>query len=270
MQREIELTRQELKIRNYSPKTIKSYLYGLRKYFIFKSEMLSTLDQKNVKNFLFYCQQKHISPQSRNLFLSAIKFYYLSVVGCSQTIVIPFSKTPNYLPVVLSRIEIQKILNSTRNRKHKLLLALAYGSGLRVSEAVSLKVEDLDLSELTIHIKQAKGQKDRITVIPEKLVSGLKKMISGKVQKDYLFASNRGGKLTTRTAQKVFHNALKVSKIKKIATFHSLRHSFATHLLENGVDTRYVQELLGHHNIRTTQRYTQVTNPRLKNIRSPL
>ena len=122
----------------------------------------------------------------------------------------------------------------------------------------------------TIHIKNAKGQKDRISVLPNKLIGNLKSLISGKMGNDFVFESERGGKLTTRTAQKVFERALKKSGTAKNATFHSLRHSFATHLLENGVDVRYVQELLGHQNIRTTQVYTHVTNPKIKNIKSPL
>lgn len=133
-----------------------------------------------------------------------------------------------------------------------------------------MKVQDFDFEELTIHIRQAKSQKDRISVVPKSLVDDLKNLVAGKAINDLVFASERGGKLTTRTAQKVFENALRDSGVKKDATFHTLRHSFATHLLENGIDVRYVQELLGHQNIRTTQRYTQVTNPMLKNIKSPL
>lgn len=147
---------------------------------------------------------------------------------------------------------------------------MAYGAGLRISEAISLKVKDVNLEELTIHLKNAKGKKDRITIFPEKIRSNLQGLMAEKNLDDYLFESERGGKLTERTAQKVFENALRGIGIKKEATFHSLRHSFATHLLENGVDVRYVQELLGHQNIRTTQIYTQVTNPKLKNIKSPL
>ena len=187
-----------------------------------------------------------------------------------QKIEIRSAKRPKRLPIVLSRVEIKKIIESSKNSKHRLLLSLAYGAGLRVSEAISLKVQDLDFYELTIHIKQAKGQKDRISIIPEGIISELRNLIAGKINNDFVFASERGGKLTTRTAQKIFENALHISKITKNATFHSLRHSFATHLLENGTDVRYVQELLGHQNIRTTQRYTQVTNPQLKNIKSPL
>ena len=270
MQTELQKTERELKIKNYSPKTIKSYLYGLREYFSFKGSDFTKLDQEDVRNFLLQCERKHISPQSRNLFLNAIKFYYRNERKDNQKIEIQSAKKPKSLPTVLSRSEVNRILESTKNAKHKLLLSLAYGAGLRVSEVVFLKVQDLDFEELTVHIKQAKGQKDRISVIPESLIDSLKNMVAGKVGNDFVFTSERGGKLTTRTAQKVFENSLAASGVKKDATFHSLRHSFATHLLENGTDVRYVQELLGHQNIRTTQRYTQVTNPMLKNIKSPL
>jgi site-specific recombinase XerD len=150
------------------------------------------------------------------------------------------------------------------------MVTLAYAGGLRVSEITNLKVKDVNINELTIHIKGAKGNKDRITLFPEKLKNNINNLIGGKINNDFIFASERGGKLTERTAQKVFEHALEKSGIQKNATFHSLRHSFATHLLENGVDVRYVQELLGHANIRTTQIYTKVTNPALKKIKSPL
>lgn len=270
MQTELQQIERELRIKNYSTKTIKSYLYALKEYFSFKVNNLTELDQNNIKNFLLHCEQKNISPQSRNLMLNAIKFYYQHIAKNLQKIEIRSAKKPMGLPVVLSRLEVKKIIESTKNPKHRILLSLAYGAGLRVSEAVSLKVRDLNIDELTIHIKQAKGQKDRISVIPESIANELKNLTAGKSNNDFVFASERGGKLTTRTAQKVFENVLRLSGIKKDATFHSLRHSFATHLLENGTDVRYVQELLGHQNIRTTQRYTQVTNPQLKNIKSPL
>ena len=149
------------------------------------------------------------------------------------------------------------------------MMSLGYACGLRVSEVVALKVADLDIDELVVHIKSAKGKKDRISVLPAKLQNDLRNIIAGKNADDFIFGSNRGGKLTTTSLQKMFRKSLAKTNIKKLATFHSLRHSFATHLLENGVDIRYVQELLGHQNIRTTQTYTQMTNPKLKNIKSP-
>ena len=270
MQRQLEQTERELKIRNYSPKTVKSYLYSLRGYFAFKKTNLGYLNIENIKEFLLSCEQKGMSPQTRNLFLNAIKFYYRNVTGIDQKVGIRSAKKSQSLPVVLSREEVKQILQSTQNTKHRLLLSLAYGAGLRVSEVVALRVKDLDLRETTIHIKQAKGQKDRISILPKRLVNNLRNLTAGSSNNDFVFASERGGKLTTRTAQKIFENSLKKAYVRKSATFHSLRHSFATHLLENGVDVRYLQELLGHQNIRTTQRYTQVTNPKLKNIKSPL
>lgn len=267
---ELYKTKRELNIKNYSPKTIKSYLYGLQQYFCFKGEKYTELEQENIKDFLLHCKQKNISAQSRNLFLNAIKFYYRNVIRNPRKIKIQTAKKPQRLPIVLSRSEIGKILQSIKNSKHNLLISLAYGAGLRVSEAVSLKICDIDITERTLHIKQAKGSKDRITIVPKKLVNQLKNLIAVKTKNEYLFASERGGKLTTRTAQKVFKKALRAAEINKNATFHSLRHSFATHVLENGTDIRYVQALLGHHNIRTTQRYTHVINPKLKRIQSPL
>ena len=181
-----------------------------------------------------------------------------------------FAKRTKKLPIVLSREEIARIIENIINKKHKLLISLSYASGLRVSEVINLKVKDLYFDELIIHIKRTKGDRDRITIFPEKMKNDLNNMIYSRDKNDYVFASERGGKITARTAQKIFEKALKKASIKKDATFHSLRHSFATHLLENGVDVRYVQELLGHRNIRTTQIYTQVTNPSIKNIKSPL
>lgn len=270
MQEHLERTRQELRLRNYSPKTMKSYLGCLKEYFDFKKFNLEKIDEEKIKQFLLNKQSKDYSPQTVNLFLNAIKFFYREVLKIPQRINLKFAKRSKKLPIVLSREEIKGIIETIKNQKHKLIIALAYGAGLRISEVVSLKVKDVNLEELTIHLKNTKGKKDRITIFPEKIKSGLQCLMAGKNPCGYLFESERGGKLTERTAQKVFENVLKRAGIKKDATFHSLRHSFATHLLENGVDVRYVQELLGHRNIRTTQIYTQVTNPKLKNIKSPL
>lgn len=260
----------ELKIRNYSPRTLEAYLACLKDYFEYKQINLDKLDQDNIRGYLLQKQGKNYSPQTINLYLNAIKFFYHNIIRSIEPINVRFAKRNKELPVVLSRTEIQKLLSVIKNTKHQLLLSLSYGAGLRVSEAVGLRFKDLNLDELTIHLKQAKGKKDRLTLIPEKLVDDLRNIIAGKSGDDYVFASERGGKLTERTAQAVFEKALQSANIAKEATFHSLRHSFATHLLENGTDVRYVQELLGHANIRTTQIYTHVTNPAIRNIKSPL
>lgn len=270
MHNQLEATERELRIRHYSDKTVRAYLYGLKAYFAFKKDRLEVCEVSSIKDFLVVCERKGLSAQTSNLFLNAIKFYYQSVIKTGSAIPIRFARKDQRLPVVLTRGDVQRLLAATRNEKHRLLLALAYGAGLRVSEVVSLRVRDLDLQALTVFIRQSKGRKDRMSVVPGSLVSGLRQRTEGRRGDDFVFASERGGRLTTRTAQKVFEHALQRSGLTKDATFHSLRHSFATHVLENGVDVRYVQELLGHQNIRTTQLYTHVTSPVLKNIRSPL
>ena len=270
MQEYLEQIRRELKLRNYSSKTIRAYLGCSRKYFDFKKFNLEKIDVENIKQFLLNKQDKNYSPQTINLYLNAIKFFYREALKIPKKLNLKFAKRSKKLPIVLSREEINKIIETLPNKKHKLLISLAYGAGLRVSETINLKTKDVDLGELVVHLKDAKGKKDRITIFPEKIKSDIINITNCKDKNDYIFESERGGKLTERTAQKVFENALRRADIKKDATFHSLRHSFATHLLENGVDVRYVQELLGHQNIRTTQIYTQVTNPKLKNIKSPL
>lgn len=270
MQILLKKTEEELILRNYSQKTIKSYLGCLREYFVYKERDWQTLDNENIKAFLLKKQTRGYAAQTINLYLNAIKFFYQRFLKSPVGIKIRYLKRNQKLPVVLSRDEVNQIISLPKNAKHRLMLSLAYGAGLRVSEIVNLKVKDIDLDELILHLKMSKGRKDRITVVPEKLKSHLQNLIAGKNMNEFVFSSERGGKLTTRTAQAVFAVALKKSGIKKQATFHSLRHSFATHLLENGVDIRYIQELLGHKNIQTTQVYTKVTNPRLKNIKSPL
>lgn len=266
----LDMLRRELKIRKYSPKTIRSYSTCLEQYFSYKKENLGTFDEENIKDFLSLLVDKNLASSSVNLYLQAIQFFYREVQKLPQKIQFHFAKKPQKLPVVLSHAEVLSCIDHITNGKHKLLISLSYASGLRISEAQNLRVQDIDFESLTLHLKGAKGQKDRITPFSEKLTNDLRNMIAGKSSLDYVFESNRGGKLTTVSLSKIFQNALKKSGIQKPATFHSLRHSFATHLLENGTNIRYVQELLGHANIRTTQRYTQVTNPSLKNIKSPL
>ncbi|HCW32469.1 MAG: integrase/recombinase y4qK [Candidatus Peregrinibacteria bacterium GW2011_GWF2_39_17] len=260
---------EELKLRNYSPRTVKSYIACLREYFLFVKKS-PKLDIENIKEFLLKKQQQGCASQTLNLYLCSIKFFYREIQQIKQDFHLKFAKKPTRLPFVLSRNEIQKIINTISNFKHRLLISLAYGAGLRVSEVIHLKIKDVQIEEGFLYIRQAKGQRDRLALLPDKLKEEVQKIIWGKKKDQYLFESERGGILTTRTAQKIFTLAFEKSGIQKQATFHSLRHSFATHLLENGVDLRYIQTLLGHQNIRTTQRYTHVTHAALTHIKSPL
>lgn len=263
--------RSELVMRNYSPKTIKSYTSYLREYLKWAGPEYRNIDidVERLRQFLVMKQERGFAPQTVNLYLNAVKFFYHQVLKVSKPIDLKFSKRTKKLPIVLSRAEIEKLILVTANLKHKTLLALAYAAGLRISEVISLKVKDILLDEGLIHIKEAKGKKDRLTLLSDKLIGDLKVLMNGKGANDYVFESERGGKLASRTASKIFENAMKKADILKEATFHSLRHSFATHLLENGTDIRYVQKLLGHNNIKTTQIYTQVSTQAIRQIRSP-
>lgn len=264
------MLKEELILRRYSGRTVKSYLACVKEYLAFKGIFFEKLDVDNIKKFLVEKIGRGLSAQTVNLYLSAIKFFYNCVLKFDQKIVIPYGKRGQKLPIVLRHDQICRIIDNISNCKHRLLIALAYGAGLRVSEVVGIRVGDLVLEELILYVRQSKGNKDRITIIPESLKMDLQQLTLGKGQNDFLFESERSGRLTVRTAQKVFEMALKRAAILVPASFHSLRHSFATHLLENGTDIRYVQELLGHANIRTTQRYTHVGRVAIRKIKSPL
>jgi len=270
MENFLDKTERVLRLRNYSPKTCKTYLLYIKEYIKFSKNAGIKNRQKAIEEFLLDKHQRQQSPQTINLALNAVKFLCAEVLKDPQKIDLKFAKRSKKLPIVLSHTEIEQIIEVTDNAKYKLMISLGYACGLRVSEVVNLRVADLDIDELVVHIKGAKGKKDRMSVLPKKLQNDLRNIVAGKKTDDFIFSSNRGGKLTTTSLQKMFCKSLERTKINKPATFHSLRHSFATHLLENGTDVRYVQELLGHSNIRTTQIYTHVTNPSLKNIKSPL
>ena len=264
----LELER-ELKYRNYSPRTIEIYSNCTAYFLKYIKNDTSKINKETIIDFILYLQWKNKAPKTINLYKDAIKFFTKEILKMQLDFDIKLSKEAKKLPIVLSKDEILKIIEITNNKKHKLLLSLSYSSGLRVSEIINLKVADIDLWGLIINIKWSKWNKDRITVFSEKLKNDLWKIISFKNKNDYLIESERWWKLTDRTAQIIFKNALKKAWIKKEASFHSLRHSFATHLLENGTDIRYIQELLWHSSIKTTQIYTRVMNPKLKNIISP-
>ncbi len=266
----IGIMEQEMRLRNYSRRTIEAYTHAARELFQFYKKPLRELRDDDIKKFLGSKLDHGCSSQTIALYANAINFVFREIYKQADFNPIRHPKKTHKLPEILSREDIKALLQATNNIRHRTLLALAYGAGLRVSETVNVRVCDVDLGTKMIHVRQGKGKKDRVSVLSDKIINDLKICGGGRIGSAYLFESERGGKLTTATAQKVFYQCLRKAGINKPASFHSLRHSFATHLLENGVDVRYVQELLGHANIRTTQIYTHVTNPKLKNIKSPL
>jgi len=263
-----KLTR-ELRLKNYSLRTVQAYTGQVYKYINFCGENWQNFGQEKVEDFILDGQERGLSAQTLNLSIQALQFFYKSVLGKRWHKMSSLKKSQK-LPIVLSLEEIKKMLAVTENQKHCLMLALSYGAGLRVSEVVALRVKDIDFGGKVICIRGAKGGKDRISVLPSALEVSLRKWCLGKGANQLVFESDRGGKLTIRTAQKVFESALARSGINKDATFHSLRHSFATHLLENGASLRVIQELLGHSSSRTTERYTHVSNVFVGKVKSPL
>ena len=259
----------ELRLRGRSPKTIKAYRSCVGVYLRFIGAGFEELNIEKVKAFLLQRHDLGMAPGTINIYLNAIKFFYRDVVRSPGKIDFPFARRRHRLPVPLTHEEVMRIIVSVKNLKHKTLLSLAYGAGLRVSEVVALRVRDIDFGCGFVYVRLGKGNRDRVTLLPARLENSLKIFCNARGPLDYVFESERGGKLTTRSAQKVFIDAVKSVGIIKHVTFHSLRHSFATHLLENGTDIRYVQELLGRANIRTTQIYTHVTRGAIRRIRSP-
>ena len=270
-------TERELTIRNYSPRTVKSYMFYLKNYFEFAVNDAYFPNVELIKEFLYQKKLNNkYAPETLNLCLNAIKFFYKNVRKCSDRIDIKFARRNLRLPVVLSKEQILSMISVLHNLKHRLIISLAYGAGLRVSEVANLRICDLDFESMLINIRCSKGGKDRITIFPQKLIDDMRTWTKNRQSKDYVFPSailskNRESKkVTTRTLQKIFQKAKESANIANDSSFHSLRHSFATHLIENGTNLRYIQELLGHHSIKTTQRYTHVTKCGIMNILSPL
>jgi integrase/recombinase XerD len=265
----------ELKIRNYSHKTIANYknaLIGLIHFL--ENQPLNTLPFEEVKRYLlFLSERKKKSYSTINIVLNAYKFYREHVLGETKLpyVKLPKAKVPQIIPKVFSREEVKTIIEHTLGMKYKLAFRLIYAAGLRVSEMCMLKISDIDFDRKTLRIEQAKGQKDRTVMLSEKLIPDLKYYLSVKKPKTYLIENTETHEpLSTRTLQIVFEEVLSKTGINKQMGIHALRHSFATHLLEAGTDIRQIQVLLGHSDIRTTMRYTHVSNDQIGRIKSPL
>lgn len=265
---------QELILRNYSNKTIKSYLSCLKTFVnYFKPVHPRKVVNDDIRKYLLHLiEQKKWQPSTINQMYNAIRFLYVELYKMPFVIdSIPRPKTQKKLPDILTQDEVISIFNSVENLKHKTLLMLIYSAGLRVGETVRIKIGDIDSSRKLIHIRQAKGKKDRYTLLSESVLEMLRKYYKQYKPKDYLFEGGNGRiHLAERSIQNVFHRAIEDIKIKKKVTVHTLRHSFATHLLESGVDLRYVQELLGHSSSKTTEIYTHVSKKSISEIINPL
>jgi len=267
---------QYLKLKAYSESTIRTY----RNEFV---QLLQLLNKKPVheltvdelKRYMVFVMEKQgINENTAHSRLNALKFYFEQVLGREKFFwEIPRPKKPLLLPKVLSEDELGKLFRGLVNSKHKAMLFTAYSSGLRVSEVAALKIENIDSGRMQILVEQAKGKKDRYVTLSPVLLDILRAYIKTYAPrpKIYLFESEQtGGAYPTRTIQRIFQLAKQRAQITKEVGIHSLRHSFATHLLEKGTDIKYIKDILGHFDIRTTERYLHVSKKDLVNIISPL
>lgn len=268
----IEIYQREMKLQNYSYRTIKTYTSLLKQFLdTFYPQNPRSITSNQIKDYLHKIITRGLGSATVDQTINSLRMLYKDIYN--QPFIIEEISRPRSerrIPTVLSKEEVLKIFEVTDNPTHKLILQLMYSSGLRVSEVVNLRVQDIQLYNLTLFIRGGKGHKDRISVFSQVLKSMLLRQMSGKSAKEFLFVTQRGGKYTTRSIQKVFEQAVKKAKIQKSASCHTLRHCFATHLLEAGTDIRYIQNLLGHASITTTNIYTKVRNPHLFKIKSPL
>jgi integrase/recombinase XerD len=263
---EIQKLKTELKLRGFSPFTIRNYSFFVEKFLEKtnkKSEDLSTEDAKNYLAGLFDTKSKNTIM----LAAASLKFFYSEILE-KEVAKIRIPKKDQILPEVLSKKEIKKLIDSAQTSKSRLILSFLYSSGLRVSEIVSLKPTDLNFEENLGWVRKGKGSKDRRFIFSKTLSPELKNYLSKKKDFQYIFSKEKP--LTTRNIQKIVKKAAIKSGISKKVTPHTLRHSFATHLLEDGTDIRTIQTLLGHASINTTQIYTHISSDQLKKVENPL
>ena len=264
--------RRELLSRKYSYKTVKAYIYFNRDFLNFTRKLPSDINDSDIKDYLLYlAEEKQSATSTLNQAINALKFYYGTMLKKKFMYEVKRPHKDKKLPVILSKEEVAKILSSMDNLKHKTLLMLVYSAGLRVGEVVKLKPEDIDSKRMLVFLKGSKGRKDRYTLLSESTLKTLREYWKQYKPLKWLFPGPDKERHTTiRTAQRVFEMACERAGVKKEVTIHSLRHSFATHLLENGIDLRYIQELLGHKSSKTTEIYTHVSTKDLARIKNPL
>lgn len=260
----------ELKISKNSDYTLRNYMDCNRKFLKYFNKNPENITEDNVKSYLAD-NLGEASSSTLIIFLSALRYAYSNILHKDITINIKRPKKEKKIPTVLTKEEIKQLINSLDTKKSKLMVSFMYACGFRVSELVNLKVKDLNFEEKIGSVRQGKGKKDRIFNLPEFLLEDLKAQAERQKEqkKEYLFTGPNEN-LSERNLQKIVKKAALRAGIKKDVHPHTLRHSFATHLLENGTDIRKIQELLGHSDLSTTQIYTHISREELKKIKSPI
>ena len=263
-----------LLLKAYSPNTIKTYCGEFAQLlYLLHDKPVDSLTPERLRSYFLYCTKTlKLSENMIHSRINAVKFYFEQVLHREKLFFeeIPRPKKKSSLPKVISKGDIVKLFAHVENPKHALMLKLCYGMGLRVSEIVNLKITDIDSKRMLVHIEAAKGKKDRYVTLPSSILDDLRNYYKNYRQKIYLFEGQYGGKYSIRSVQAVFKNAMQKAKINKTVGIHGLRHSYATHLLECGTDMVFIQKLLGHKDIKTTEIYAKVSNRHLGNVKSPL
>lgn len=260
-----------LKTNRYSESTITNYTSIVVFYLKFlRIKNIRVIEAISIAQFNYeFVVKPNKSISYQNVIINALKTYFKYLELDVEVALVERPRKEKRLPVILSSEEVKRILECTTNIKHKALLSLVYSAGLRISEALHLKLKDIDSVRMLIHVKNAKGKKDRYTLLSEKVLILLREYYTIYTPKDYLFEGQYSEMYSDRSAQVVLKKSATKAGIKKPITLHSLRHSFATHLLENGTDIRYIQNLLGHSSPKTTMIYTHVSELSIQKIKNP-
>ena len=262
-----------LQLKTYSKNTIKTYRIEFSVLLrLLGNRSIDDLHEEHIKSYILYLlQKKKYSETQAHSAINAIKFYFEKVLNRPQIVVqIPRPKKPWQLPKVHATEQVSRIIKATNNEKHKTMLMLAYGSGLRLQEIINLKIADINSARMVIEVRRGKGKKDRQVVLSEKLLEQLRKYFIAYRPKTWLFEGQDGAQYGYRSLQMVFSRAKSKAGVTVPGGIHTMRHSFATHLLEEGTDLRVIQELLGHNSIKTTVRYTHVSQAQIGKVISPL
>jgi integrase/recombinase XerD len=262
----------QLTVKRYSESTISTYRSLFRKFLLYHREKsIEDISREEIMDYLLHLIDNGASTSLQNQVINAIKFYYEKILGYPKEYYYPERPKKEFrLPAVLSINEVKTIFNNVINLKHKCLLMLIYSAGLRIGEALNLELQDIDSKRMLIIIRQAKGKKDRVVPLSEKMLIVLRKYYVIYRPERWLFEGASGGKYSRQSCEAILRRAVNRSKIRKRITLHTFRHSYATHLLEGGTDLRHIQILLGHRSTKTTEIYPHVTQTQLQNIKSPL
>jgi integrase/recombinase XerD len=265
---------EDMQVRNLSPHTQNSYVQQVSLFARHFSKSPEVLGPEEIRSYQVYLtNEKKLAPGSILIAVAALRFLYKVTLHKDWSLeeIIPAPKKPQKLPIVLSPEEVLQFLSCVQSFKHRTILTICYAAGLRISEAVSLKVADIDSERMVIRVEQGKGQKDRYVMLSSKLLQILRSWWPVNKPKEWLFPGDQvGGHITRAAVEDACQNAHRICRISKPITPHSLRHAFAVHLLESGTDVRTIQLLLGHRSLATTARYLRIATSKVCSTASPL